>query len=148
MGRPVTTTRQRAAGPQHTGPVLIVKPDPDVDCYVGWSTVVGAPLHAGTRVETEAVLAGQAAAGYVRPLAGHSPGERLWRADVAGSSVLPDAGGLLFGWPCVRFVVRRHPGVAGSVSVARSDLAAYAALVVGGRAVEALALTLPVSVSG
>lgn len=60
-------------------PTIILKADPHVDLYVGWSSVVEAPVFVGTRAEALAYFAGR----------GSEPvGARLDRADRTGTSAL------------------------------------------------------------
>lgn len=64
---------------------MIMKEAPDVDFYVGWSSVVDAPTFAGTREEVLAKLVGEADP-WLREDAPHHPERRLERVDQTGTS--------------------------------------------------------------
>jgi hypothetical protein len=77
-------------------PGYIVKPDPDVDFYVRWSTVVDAPTAWGPRAWFEKEFAGDS---EVAP-------DRFERADATGSSALwPNEAAPVFGWQDDDFTV-------------------------------------------
>lgn len=90
-------------------PTFIVKPKPDEDFYVAWSTVVDAPTAHGTRAELEAC-----------PWLDTSSG-RFGRADERGTSmndpILP-ADQQWFGWHTAEWMIREVvPHRAGGVWV-------------------------------
>lgn len=67
---------------------IVIKPDPDLDFYVGWSTIVEAPTWFGSRTDALRYIAEdhRRSDGPADP-----PGQRLARADKYGSSVKPEA---------------------------------------------------------
>lgn len=71
-------------GPQPV-PIVIMKEAPDVDYYVGWSRLVGAPVFAGTRIEVLEHLNGQSDP-WLSNAAPHHPEQRLKRVDETGTS--------------------------------------------------------------
>lgn len=66
---------------------VIYKESPDSDYYVGWSSVVEAPVWTGNREATLAYLRRDSDP-YLREDAPHHPERRLERADVSGTSSL------------------------------------------------------------
>ena len=66
---------------------FIYKEAPDVDYYVGWSSVVDAPVWTGNRAETLAYLRRDSDP-YLRDDAPHHPERRLERADATGTTSL------------------------------------------------------------
>lgn len=62
-------------------PTIVIKPSRDEDFYVGWSTIVEAPVWCGSRDEAAQIL--------IRDASGSSmdqPESRLARADLNGTS--------------------------------------------------------------
>ena len=68
-------------------PTIVIKEAPDVDYYVGWSSVVDAPVFTGTRNEVLARLRSESDP-YLRDDAPHHPERRLERADETGTTSL------------------------------------------------------------
>ena len=66
---------------------IIIKEAQDVDYYVGWSSVVDAPVWTGNREETLAYLRRNSDP-YLRDDAPHHPERRLERADATGTTSL------------------------------------------------------------
>lgn len=64
---------------------IIIKEAPEVDFYVGWSSVVEAPVYAGGRAEILVRLASETDP-YLRDDAPHHPERRMARADQFGTS--------------------------------------------------------------
>jgi hypothetical protein len=64
-----------------------MKEAPDVDYYIGWSSVVEAPAWGGTRAEALAILQRESDP-YLMPAAPHHPEQRLKRADETGTSAM------------------------------------------------------------
>jgi hypothetical protein len=75
-------------------PSYIVKPKPDEDFYIYWSTVVDSPTRWGTRKELKHDLAGDSL------IAGND--QRFERADETGTSSIDG----FEGWDDTEFVVR------------------------------------------
>ena len=69
---------------------IVIKPERDTDLYVGWSTIVEAPVWWGPRAEVTQYLIEDAAKPYGDST---SPEARLARADANGTSAL---GGFAF----------------------------------------------------
>lgn len=68
-------------------PTIVMKEAPDVDYYVGWSSVVDAPVFGGTRDEVLAYL-NRESDPWLREDAPHHPEQRLRRADETGTTSL------------------------------------------------------------
>jgi hypothetical protein len=89
-------------------PHFIIKPDPDVDFYLDWSTIVDCPTFWGSRAELEAFSFVETAP------------ERFDRADATGTSAI---GGFFGGFDDNEFLVREigpEPFI-----VKRSDMKAF-----------------------
>jgi len=67
---------------------IVIKPDRDEDFYVGWSTIVEAPIWFGSRADALKCIIQdhRESGGPADP-----PEERLARADRYGSSIKPEA---------------------------------------------------------
>jgi hypothetical protein len=94
-------------------PSFIVKPDPDDDFYVEWSTVVDAPTAYGSREELTADLG---------PRSGSA--ERFDRADEFGTSMcdpLLPRDDQFFGWNDKEFTVHNVGAPTGKL-IARKDI--------------------------
>jgi hypothetical protein len=71
-------------------PQYVVKPDPERDEYVYWSTITESPYFAGTRAEMVAYLRGRDPQDF---------DARMERADLRGTSALwPDLDAPYLGW--------------------------------------------------
>jgi hypothetical protein len=68
-------------------PTIVMKEAPDVDFYIGWSSVVEAPVWGGDRESTLTLLR-QESDPYLRDDAPHHPERRLERADETGTSAM------------------------------------------------------------
>lgn len=67
---------------------IVIKPDRDVDFYVGWSSIVEAPVWCGTRADVIPFTEDEA-----RNRPSSPPAERLARADHNGTSAFDGDGG-------------------------------------------------------
>lgn len=111
-------------------PRHILKDRPDVDWYVMWSTIVDAPVFAGTRAEFETE--------YGRSESAAS--ERFDRADATGTSFIGGEGG----WYDDTIIVANLPeGGPEAGEIARTSLRAFVEALDEGRNVDALALVIP-----
>lgn len=68
-------------------PTFVYKEAPDVDFYIGWSTVVEAPVFAGTRTEVLERLTQQSDP-WLREDAPHHPEQRMKRCDETGTTAM------------------------------------------------------------
>lgn len=66
-------------------PTIVMKEAPDVDYYVGWSSVAEAPVFGGTRDEVLAYLKRESDP-WLRADAPHHPEQRMKRADETGTT--------------------------------------------------------------
>lgn len=65
-------------------PTIVIKPSRDEDFYVGWSTIVEAPVWCGSREEAAQILVLDASGSP------DQPESRLVRADINGTSAAGD----------------------------------------------------------
>jgi hypothetical protein len=79
---------------------IVVKPDRDKDLYVGWSSIVDAPVWWGSRAEVLQYLADDG-----RGWSGDAPDIRLARADETGTSAYDKRDG---GWDDEAFVYEQR----------------------------------------
>lgn len=134
----ISTGKHSKWGPPPNGPVtvkapgvdimprFIMKDRPDADWYVMWSTIVDAPVFAGTRAEFWTEFGAEGAAC-----------ERFERADATGTSLID---GEVGGWDDESILVANLPeGGPDEGNIARRDLRAFVEAIAGGRNAEALA---------
>lgn len=68
-------------------PTIVMKESPESDYYIGWSSVVDAPVFGGNRAEVLEYLT-RSTDPYLREDAPHHPLRRLERADETGTTSL------------------------------------------------------------
>lgn len=104
---------------------FVIKAAKDRDLYLYWSTVVDAPIWVGDRAELADYLQGEYRADHPHsiPSPGHSPADRIARADRTGTSALDIATGA---WDDETLIVMAGSPDDGWYHIRRDRLSDYA----------------------